>query len=166
MKLSIISAISDNNVIGKDNKLLWHLSNDLKKFKKLTLNKIVIMGKNTYDSLLIKPLPNRTNIIITNNLNLKYDKCIMAYNIEDSLKKSKAFYKESDEIFIIGGSSIYKQFINICDKLYITQVHSTFNSNIKFPNINENQWKITYKEKNLKDINNEYDYTYLIYEKI
>jgi len=165
MIISIIVAIGKNNEIGKNNKLLWHLGDDLKRFKKLTLNKIVIMGQKTYESLPIKPLPKRTNIIITDNKNLSFDKCIMAFSIDDAIKKAENL-KYNDEIFIIGGGSIYKQFFNISDYLYITHVNESFNADVFFPEIKEKDWKFISQEIHSKDENNEYDYSYVKYKKI
>jgi len=164
MKISIIAAVSENNVIGKDNKLLWHLGDDLKRFKKLTSKKVIIMGQNTYESLPIKPLPNRTNIVITNDINLNYNGCVMAISIDEAI--DKAFYWSTGEIFIIGGGSIYNQFFNYANKLYITKVHEKFEGDTYFPEIKEDKWKLISEEKFEKDDNNDYDYSYLEYEKI
>jgi len=146
MKISIISAVADDNAIGKDNKLLWHISDDLKRFKKLTMNKVVIMGQKTYESLPIKPLPNRVNIVITNDYDVIFKDCIMAYDIEDSISKSKFWNEFNNEIFVIGGGSIYKQFFPIVDYLYITKVHTTFsNADTFFPILND-EWELVHQE--------------------
>jgi len=163
MKISIIVAIGENNEIGKNNKLLWHLGDDLKRFKKLTYNKVVIMGQKTYESLPIKPLPKRTNIIITDDPDLLYDGCIMSFSIDDAIEKAK-FWDDTGEVFVIGGGSIYKQFLNKTDTLYITKVHESFDADTFFPDISE--WTMTYKENHKKDENNDYDYSYLIMKKL
>lgn len=164
MKISIIAAVSDNNVIGKDNKLLWRLSNDLKRFKKLTTSKVVIMGQNTYESLPIKPLPNRVNIVITNDSDIYYDNCDTVNGIDHAINRAK-YWAKDDEIFIIGGGSVYKQFFNISNKLYITKVHHKFDGDTFFPEINSQYWNLISEEKFKKDDKNEYDYSYLIYER-
>ena len=122
MKISIIAAISENNVIGKDNQLIWHLSEDLKRFKKLTLHHSIIMGRKTYDSLSIKPLPKRKNIIISKNTNLNYDDAIVVNSIKDALELCKG----EKEIFIGGGATIYEKFIGYACKLYITKIFENF----------------------------------------
>jgi dihydrofolate reductase len=167
MKISIIVAIADDYAIGKDNKLLWHLSDDLKRFKKLTTGKVVIMGQKTYESLPIRPLPKRISIVITDNPDLSFFECQMANSIEDSIEKSIYWTQGEDEIFIMGGASIYRQFFDKADRLYITRVHATFeDADVFFPEIKEDEWNLVFEEDHAKDENNEYDYTYQIYEKI
>lgn len=162
MKISIIVAIGKNNEIGKDNDLLWHLGDDLKRFKKLTSNKVVIMGQKTYESLPIKPLPKRTNIIITDDPDSSFEGCVMVFSIDDAIQKAK-YWDDSGEVFVIGGGSIYKQFIDKADKLYITKVHESFEADTFFPDISE--WTTIFREDHKKDENNDYDYSYLIMEK-
>ena len=115
--ISIIVAIAQNYAIGKDNKLLWHLSDDLKRFKKITSGHYVIMGKLTYLSLPVRPLPNRTNMIITDNPDDNFEGCMTVYSIDEVLNECP----ENQESFIIGGGSIYRQFMPIAQKLYITK---------------------------------------------
>jgi dihydrofolate reductase len=136
--LSIIVAIAQNNAIGKDNKLLWHISEDLKRFKKITAGHTVIMGKNTYYSLPVRPLPNRSNIVITDIQEEKIEGCEIAYSIEDAINKAD----NENENFIIGGASIYKQFFTIVQKLYITYVYSDFEADTFFPKIEKIDWKL------------------------
>ena len=111
--ISIIVAIAENNAIGKDNKLLWYLPDDLKRFKRLTTGHPVIMGKKTFESLPIKPLPNRTNIVLTDVPGEKIEGCTMAYSIDDALSKCP----DGEECFVMGGGMIYKQFLEIADRL-------------------------------------------------
>ena len=117
MKLSIIVAASQNNVIGKDNQLIWRLSADLKRFKALTTGHHIIMGRKTFDSI-GKPLPNRTSIIITRQADYKAEGCIVVNSLEEALEKVPA----DQEAFIIGGGTIYKEAIDKADKLYLTRV--------------------------------------------
>jgi len=129
-KISIICAISENRAIGKDNKLLWHITNDLNRFKELTSGHVVLMGRNTFLSI-GRPLPNRTNIIITQDKRYKAAGCIVCYSLEEAIETAKQY--EEDEIFIIGGGQIYKQTIGLVDKLYLTVVEGEFEADTFFP---------------------------------
>jgi dihydrofolate reductase len=160
--ISIIVAVAKNNAIGKDNKLLWHLSEDLKRFKRLTTGHYIIMGKNTYYSLPKRPLPNRTHIVLTDVSGEQIDDCIMAYSIEQAIEKMDS----KNENFIIGGASIYKQFLPHANKLYITWVHEEFDADTFFPVLNKDDWEITSQEDfQDPDEKNPYPYTYTIYER-
>lgn len=160
--ISIIVAIAENYAIGKDNKLLCHISDDLKRFKKITTGHTIIMGKNTYESLPNKPLPNRRNIVISDNRNDKYNGCEMAYSIEETLEKCSI----EDENFIIGGASIYKQFLQYADRLYVTKIHKGFDADTFFPLINFNEWQLSEKEGDVFDNSNNFYFNYEIYNKI
>lgn len=159
--ISIIVAVSEDWGIGKNNELLWHISEDLKRFKKLTTGNSVIMGKKTWESLPKKPLPNRKNIVLTDNPHETIDNAITAYSLEDSLAKCTP----GEEIFIIGGGSIYRQFMPISDRLYITHVHKKAPADIWFPEIDLNVWEITEEAdfEITESIN--IPYTYTIYER-
>ncbi|MFL0249597.1 dihydrofolate reductase [Clostridium neuense] len=143
--LSIIAAINENYVIGKDNKLPWHISEDLKRFKKLTTGKTIIMGRKTFESL-PSVLPNRKHIVITNNINYNYDNdnVEVVHRINDVLK-----YKNcEDEVFIIGGGKVYAEFLPYCEKLYLTKVHSNQGGDTFFPKFDINNYEIIENEKN------------------
>lgn len=159
--ISIIVAIADNYAIGKDNQLLWHLSEDLKRFKLLTTGHTIVMGKKTFESLPIRPLPNRSNIVITDIPGEIIDGCIMAYSIDDAIEKMD----DSKENFIIGGGSVYKQFLPIVQKLYLTRVHKDFEADCFFLEIDFSEWKLVSKEKNKKDEKTGLAYSYQVYEK-
>lgn len=159
--ISIIVAIADNFAIGKDNQLLWHLSEDLKRFKLLTTGHTIVMGEKTFFSLPVKPLPNRTNIVITDIQGEIIDGCIMAYSIDDAIKKMDA----DKENFIIGGGSIYRQFLPIAQKLYLTRVHKDFEADCFFPEIDFSKWKLVSEEKNKMDKKTGLAYSYQVYEK-
>ena len=116
---SIICAIAKNRAIGKDNRLLWNIPEDLEHFKKITLGHPVIMGRKTFESI-TQPLPGRTNIIITRDESYKQDKCLVAHSLEEAIKKAQKI--DSEEVFVIGGGSIYAQAIDLTDKLYLTIV--------------------------------------------
>jgi len=142
--ISIIAAIGKNNEIGRNNELLWYIPEDLKRFKKLTTSKVIIMGQKTFESLPIKPLPNRINLVITNDRKFKHEGVLKSYSIESAVKRAKNLSKKDEEIFIIGGGSIYKQFIDIADKLYITEVHESYeDADTFFPVIDKDIWRLS-----------------------
>jgi len=148
MEISIIAAVGPNRELGKDNKLLWHISEDMKRFKELTTGKIVVMGRKTYESL-GKPLPNRTNIIITRDPNYKAEGCLVVHSLTEAIKRSKIKNQKSkieNEVFIIGGGEIYKQALPLADKLYLTVVEGKFEADTFFPDHSEFK-KIVLKKK-------------------
>lgn len=158
--ISIIVAVSEDMGIGKDNNLLWHIPDDLKRFKRLTYGKTVIMGKKTWESLPIKPLPGRKNIVLTDMPEECFDCTVTAYSIEDALSKCG----KDEEIFVIGGGMVYSQFLPLADRLYITHVHKKTEADVYFPAIDTKTWTITDKE----DITTEdgsLSYSYVIYER-
>ena len=159
--ISIIVAISDDYGIGKNNELLWHISEDLKRFKKLTSGNAVIMGKKTWESLPRRPLPGRKNIVLTDDPNESIENSVTAYSIDDALDKCGP----AEEIFIIGGGSIYRQFMPIADRLFITHVHKKAPADIFFPEIDRSVWEIIEKEEFKTDESNNIPYTYTIYER-
>jgi dihydrofolate reductase len=160
--LSIIVAVAENLAIGKDNQLLWHLSEDLKRFKKLTSGKTIVMGKNTYFSLPKRPLPNRRHVVLTDVHGEKIDDCVMAYSLEDAFKK----LDPEQENFIIGGASIYRQFLDRADRLYITWVHARFEADAFFPELELSQWDVLSEEHHAEtDEKNPFPYTYTVYSR-
>ncbi len=159
--ISIIVAVSEDLGIGKNNELLWHLPEDLKRFKKITYGKTVIMGKRTWESLPKKPLPGRKNIVITD---IPYDDfygAVTAYSVDDALKKCE----DEEEIFIIGGGSIYSQFMPVADRLYITHVHKKSPADTWFPKIDQSEWKVIKKEEHKGDNDTDIPYTFKIWER-
>ena len=162
MKISIIVVIANNNAIGKDNKLLCHLPNDLKWFKKNTSGHNVIMGRNTFLSLPKGALPNRKNIVITDKANEKFENCTMVHSIEEA----KQHFSKDKENFIIGGASIYKQFLPFADKLYLTRIFHDFEADAFFPEINFDNWRLVENIDNEPDEKNKYKYSFQIYENI
>jgi dihydrofolate reductase len=159
--ISIIVAVSDDLGIGRNNDLLWHIPEDLKRFKKLTLGKTVIMGKKTWESLPKRPLPGRKNIVITDIAGECFDNAITVYSIGEAISISK----DDEEAFIIGGGSIYRQFMPLADRLYITHVHKMAPADIYFPEIDSKIWKVLEKEEHIDIGNIVPPYTYIIYEK-
>lgn len=160
-KVSIIVAIARNFAIGKNNELLWHISADLKRFKEITKGHNVIMGKLTYESLPKRPLVNRTNIVITDRPGETFEGCITVYSIEEAL----GHCNESDESFIIGGGSIYRQFLPYCNKLYLTLVNKDFDADTFFPQIDLDQWKLVKREDCNNDPSVDFSYSFLELEK-
>ena len=162
MKTAIIVAISDNNVIGKDNALLWRLSGDMQFFKRTTTGHHIIMGRKTFESLGKRLLPNRTSIVITRNSNYEVPEGgILANSIEDAIAK----VQNETEAFFIGGEQIYTSALNVIDTLYITRVHHNFEGDAFFPEIDTKIWEKVSEEKHEADDKNEYDYTFVEYRR-
>ncbi|MCL4135426.1 UNVERIFIED_CONTAM: hypothetical protein GTU68_010857 [Idotea baltica] len=155
----IIAAIGKNRELGKDNELIWHLPNDLKRFKKVTSGNDVIMGRKTFESL-GKALPNRNNIIITRNPDYKAENCIVVNSIEDAIKSGT-----SSNLFIIGGAQIYKQAIKIADQLDITFVDANLDADAYFPEIDSDRWKEIRRENLLADEKHKYNYSFVLYNR-
>ncbi len=159
--LTIIAAASENNALGKDNDLVWHLPDDFKRFKALTTGHFIIMGRKTFESF-PKPLPNRTHVIITRQKDYDVPEgCVVV----SSLKKAIEICPKNEENFIIGGGQIYKQSIDDADKIELTRVHTTIDADTFFPEIDETIWKVTQSEYHSKDEKHEYDFTYLTFVK-
>ena len=159
-ELTIIAAVSINNVIGNNNKLIWKLSNDLKRFKNLTTNHSVIMGRKTFESL-PNPLPDRDNIVITRDTNYSKPNIQVCSSIEDAINLTKTDMQP----FIIGGGEIYSQTINIVDKIELTRVHKEFDGDAYFPEIPLDIFELINEEHYNSDLENEFDYSYLTYKK-
>lgn len=162
MIVSAIVAKAKNNVIGKDNDIPWYLPADLKYFKKTTLNHHIIMGRKCFQSI-GKPLPKRTNIIITRNPFYIVSNCYMANSVEEALEI--AHDNGEEEAIIIGGGEIYRLSEPLWDKLYVTEVDATIDGDIFFPKIDLNKWNLVSEKMFKKDAKNEYDYSFLKYEK-
>lgn len=161
--ISIIVAASDNNVIGKDNQLIWKQSNDLKRFKELTSGKTVIMGRKTYESI-GKPLPNRINIVVSRNEKLLIKNVLTVTSIEDAIRKSP----RDRDIFIIGGGEIYKESLKYANTIYMTRIHNEFDGDSYFENSDKlffDGFRETDIERFDSDENNEYDYSYITYKR-
>ena len=157
--ISISVAVAKNNVIGKDNKLLWHISEDLKRFKRITSNKKMIMGRKTFESL---PgiLPNREHIVVTRDENFKVDsdKVTIVHDLNSLLEK---YSKCEDEIFVIGGAEIYKQLLPYTQKIYLTKIDETFEGDTYFPEINYDEFKTEYVSEQFTDEKNGLNYTFI-----
>ena len=166
MIVSLIVAVSENGVIGKNNDLIWHLPKDMKYFKEKTLGHHIIMGRKNFESIphKFRPLRNRVNIIVTRNKDYTAKDCIIVNSIESAVDYSKS--NKEDEVFIIGGGEIYKQSIqkNLVDKIYLTRVHADFDGDTFFETPSSN-WMIESEVKKKKDEKHLFDYTFLVYTK-
>jgi dihydrofolate reductase len=160
--ISIIVAIAENMAIGKNNDLLWHIPADLKRFKQITSGHPVIMGKRTWESLPRRPLPNRRNIVITDNPGEQIEGCEMAYSIEEAI----ALCNPEEENFIIGGASVYRQFLPHAYRLYLTFVHKSFEADVFFPEIDFSQWKSISREDYPPDELNDFSYSNETFDRI
>ena len=155
--ITIIAAIGENNELGLDNKLIWNIKEDLKRFKKLTTGHSIIMGRKTFESI-SKALPGRLNIVLTKNKNFKFKDVSIASNIHEAIELTK----DDEQPFIIGGSEIYSLFINMAQTIELTRVHNSFKADTFFPDINFGKWNKIYEEKfNLDNL----PYSFITYKK-
>ncbi|PJJ10591.1 dihydrofolate reductase [Flavobacterium sp. 1] len=157
----MIAAVAENNALGKNNELVWHLPNDFKRFKAITTGHHIIMGRKTFESF-PKPLPNRTHVIITRQKDYNPKDCIVV----DSIEKALAVCPENETSFIIGGGEIYNLGIPFADQLEITKVHHSFEADAFFPEINSDDWKEVQKEFNPIDDKHQFAYTYQTFIKV
>ncbi|MEM4992870.1 dihydrofolate reductase [Priestia sp. SB1] len=155
--ISLIVAFSRNRAIGKDNKLLWHIPNDLKYFKEVTSEKTIIMGRKTFESI-GRPLPNRKNVVLTSNLEWQHQGVEVIHSLDE-------IQLPSEEIIFIGGETIYEQILPFVERMYITYVDEFFEGDAFFPQINRDNWKQVKKEKGVVNESNPYNYYFLVYEK-
>lgn len=151
----MVAAIAENNALGKDNDLLWHLPDDFKRFKQITSGHYIIMGRKTFESF-PKPLPNRTHVIITRQKNYHPEGCI----IVDSMKKAIEACPKDETIFIIGGGEIYTLGMDFADTIELTRVHENFEADTFFPEIDNTKWKLTSEEHHPADERHKFNFTY------
>ncbi|KAF2327052.1 MAG: dihydrofolate reductase [Flavobacterium nitrogenifigens] len=154
----MIAAAAENNALGKNNELVWHLPNDFKRFKSLTTGHHIIMGRKTFESF-PKPLPDRVHIVISRQENYKPEGCIVV----DSIEKAIAICPENDDSYVIGGGEIYNLALPFTDIIELTKVHHSFDADAFFPKINKSEWVLVESEENYKDEKHLYDYTYETY---
>ena len=158
--LTMIAAAAKNDALGKDNDLIWHISEDLKRFKRLTSGHAIIMGRKTFESM-PKALPNRTNIVLTNKKDYQPKGAIVVHTMEDALN----LVKDDTQPFIIGGGEIYRLFMPYCDRIELTRVHHNFEADVFFPKIDLNQWKEIARENIDATKEQPYHYSYITFEK-
>jgi dihydrofolate reductase len=161
MIVSILAAVAENDVIGRENALPWRLSKDLKRLKSLTMGHHVFMGRKTFDSIGRKPLPGRTNIIVTRQRNFESAGVITAGSIEEAIALSAG----DDEVFNLGGAEIFRAGLPLTDRLYITQVHANVEGDTFFPEILPEEWAVTEREEYPADEKNDYPFAFLTYER-
>ena len=161
--LSLIVAKAKNDIIGKDNQLIWHIPEDLKRFKTLTSGHTIIMGRKTFESL-GRVLPNRHHVILCNDAEMNIDN----ENVEvlEDISMLDKYINDEEENFVIGGATMYKLLMPYCNKMYITEINQDFEGDVSFPKINMEEWKIESREKGLKDEKNPYDYEYVTYVRV
>lgn len=160
MNVSVIVAVSRNQVIGKDNQLIWKLSADLKRFKALTTGHTIIMGRKTFDSI-GKPLPNRKSIVITRQKDYQIEGCEVVHSLDEALEKAA----DQEEVFIIGGGSIYQEALPKANKIYCTKVHKNFEGDTFFPIIDLKEWESEKRKDCFPDEKNEYPYSFIDYKR-
>jgi dihydrofolate reductase len=162
MKISLVAAIAENGAIGKDNKLLWHLSNDLKFFKAYTLGKVIIMGRKTFESIGRRALPGRVNVVITNSAEIEVENIVVFKSLDSAL----SYYKDAEEVCIVGGAQMYAEGLPLATHLILTRVSTSPEADVFFPNINWHNWKLLSEEKHLADEKHAFDYTFQIFERV
>ncbi|MCQ2326952.1 MAG: dihydrofolate reductase [Bacteroidales bacterium] len=159
---SIIVAVADNNAIGKDGDLLWHIHDDMVFFRNTTRGHPVIMGRKTWDSLQVRPLPKRKNYVITKNTEFSFQDVEVLHSTQDVAKIEDT----NEEYFIIGGGSIYKEFLPMCSKLYLTKVYSSFpEADTFFPEINMEEWKIISESEIMTDEESKLKFQFITLER-
>ncbi len=160
--ISLIVAMGENRLIGKDNQLPWHLPQDLAYFKRMTMNHKIVMGRKTYESI-GRPLPGRENIILTRDHSYKMDGCKVLHSIEEILELSK---NTDEKIFVIGGAEIFKEILPYSDRLYMTHIHHNFEGDTFFPQLKDTDWETVSVESGIKDMKNPYEFDFVVYQKI
>lgn len=156
--LTLIAAAAENDALGKDNGLVWHLPDDFKRFKKLTTSHHIIMGRKTFETF-PEPLPNRIHVVITRDKNYKKFGAVVVHSLKEALELAK----KDDQPFIIGGGEIYKQSLEYADKIELTRVHAEVSADTFFPHIDDHKWKVINEEHHPKDEKHEHAFTYLTY---
>lgn len=170
--ISILVAMASNRVIGNHNTLPWHLSEDLKRFKSLTMGHAIIMGRKTYDSI-GRILPGRINVVVTNQIKLEIPGAIVVHTVEDALKQHDLSVQQQDEIFIIGGARLYEQTLGLANRIYLTEIQQGFEGDAYFPEFDRNEWVEVSRERHKKsgqldatgESNEQLEYHFVVYER-
>ncbi|MEJ2417973.1 MAG: dihydrofolate reductase [Exilibacterium sp.] len=167
MRLALIVAMAENRVIGRDNQLPWHLPNDLKYFKKMTLGKPIIMGRKTFESI-GKPLPGRRNIVVTRQSDWRREGVQVGHTLEQavSLAKQIAAAEGNSEMLIIGGAALYRESLPLADRLYMTKIHEMVEGDAFFPPLKEEDWCELSREDCNSDANNPYNYSFVVLQRV
>lgn len=167
MRKAMIVAMAKNRVIGRKNQLPWHLPEDLKYFKRVTMGKPIVMGRKTYESI-GRPLPGRLNVVLTRDANWQAEGVQVAQTIDTAFSRAitEAKSKEKDEIMVIGGDQIYALCLPLVDRLYVTQVHAEVEGDAYFPVVEWEHWQQVSSEVHRASDNNPYDYSFVVYDRI
>jgi dihydrofolate reductase len=160
MRVSLIAALADNGVIGRENRLPWRLSADLQRFKRLTMGKPVVMGRKTWESI-GKPLPGRSNIVVTRDAGFGAEGCIVVHGIEQALDAAG----DCDEVMVMGGANLYRQMLPRADRLYLTQVRADVEGDTRFPPFDADEWVEVHRESHRADEKNQYDYDFIVLDR-
>ena len=161
MKISIVVAMASNGVIGRDNELPWHLPADLQHFKKTTMGKPILMGRKTWESI-GRPLPGRTNIVITRDTAYRAEGCVVVNSIDAALEASSG----QDEVMVIGGAEFYRQVLPVTDTIYLTRIHATISGDTCFPELNVADWREVERSDHTADEKNPHDYSFIRLERV
>ncbi|MGG7618045.1 dihydrofolate reductase [Robertmurraya sp. GLU-23] len=156
--ISLLWAMDENRAIGRNNQLPWHLPEDLKYFKRVTMGKPIAMGRKTYDSI-GRPLPGRENIVITRSKGITIEGCTVIHDVKDLLKR------DDEELFVIGGAEIFKEILPFADRLYVTEIREVFEADTFFPEYNLFEWELIESTPGMKDEKNPYNYEFLVYQR-
>lgn len=166
MKVSMIVAVAENGVIGNNNQLPWYLPEDLKYFKRVTMGKPIVMGRKTFESI-GKPLPGRTNIIVTRNKNYSAEGIKVVTSIKEAIALANdiAVLDGANELMVIGGAQLYADILDEVDRLYFTEVHAEVEGDAFFPNLDQSKWEEVAREKYLAEGPNSYDYSFVVLDR-
>lgn len=164
MKISLISAVAQNGVIGRDNDMPWHLPDDFAFFKRKTSHHPIIMGRKSLEAL-GKPLPNRTNIVLTRNQDFRAENVTVMHTLDDAIDVAIAAPRKTDEIFVIGGAEIYAMALPIATTLYLTEIHQSYDGDTYFPSFNKNEWKEISRHPHPADERHAVSFDFVEYER-
>ena len=159
MKISLIVAMGENRVIGVDNRMPWHLSADLKRFRQITMGKPIVMGRKTHESI-GRPLPGRKNIVLTSDPTYPAPGCVVVHDLEGAVREA-----EGDEVMVIGGSSLYREFLPRADRLYLTLIHREFEGDTFFPEFDAAEWRESAREDINEDPDSSLNYSFVVLER-
>lgn len=160
MLLSLVVAMTQNRVIGRDNGLPWHLPDDLKFFKRITLGKPILMGRNTFESI-GRPLPGRYNIVITHNPDYRAEGCTIVYSLEKALEAAKP----AQEVMVIGGASLYRQSLPMADRIYLTLIQAKMPGDTWFPQLDYREWREKWREEHSADVKHHHAFSFILLER-
>jgi len=161
MKISLIVAMAENRVIGVDNRMPWHLSADLKRFRKITSGNPVVMGRKTHESI-GRPLPDRVNVVLTRDSSYQAKGCIVVHNLEQAMRAAG----EAAELMVIGGAGLYREFLPLADRIYLTLIHRAFDGDTFFPTIDWPEWREVAREEFEQDEQSGLSYAFIDYERV